>query len=192
MSVLSFLHRRRGKLPPDRTEEILAPYFDQDFRAYPMASAAASSEQFRALEEKLGIQYPPEFIAHVLGRFPGLYLEVKEEVWPRPKAGEAGPFWSFLYAFHTYTSVRESEPWMRLEWAAQVFAADEPASCAAAILKVVGDADLYCATPEGGIVRFDHETGELRAFEGDFWTLLEREIRELYQRKERKKAGAPG
>ncbi|HKU13597.1 MAG TPA: hypothetical protein VJQ52_04325 [Steroidobacteraceae bacterium] len=57
------------------------------------------------------------------------------------------------------------------------------------ILRIVGDADVFCATSSGSIVRFQHETDELEPFDGDFWQLLETEVRELYERKVRKKAG---
>ena len=176
-----------NNLPPDRTEAILRQYFDSDFRAFPMADSAVNQEQFSALEEKFGVKYPPEFVAHVLGRFPGLYLEVKEAIWPRPKPLEIGPFWSFLYALHTYTSAPESESWMKLETAAQSFKELEPSLQLGPILRVVGDRDLYCATSDGSIVQFQHETGELEPFNGDFWQLLETEIRALYERKVRKK-----
>lgn len=115
-----------------------------------------------------------------------MYLEVKEAVWPRPAAGDVGPFWSFLYALHTYTSAPESPPWMKLKTAAEEFKDRKVAP----ILCIVGDGNVYCTTAEGSIVRFQHDTGKFRPFKGDFWKLLEQEVRELYERKERKKKGS--
>jgi hypothetical protein len=186
MSIRSIFGKfGNGRLPRDRTEAILEPYFDSDFIVFPLAETAVTEAQFQVLEKTFGVKYPPEYVAHVLGRFPAMYLEVKEEVWPRPKTGDVGPFWSFLYALHTYTSAPESEPWMKLAVAAEEFRAQGLA--AAPILRIVGDRDVYCTTADGSIVQFQHETGELERFDGDFWRLLEREIRDLHERKVRKK-----
>jgi len=190
MSIRSRIGRHRGrKLPEDRTEEILASYFDGDFMVFPLAETAVTQVQFQALEQRFGVKYPPEFVAHVLGRFPGIWVEVKEHLWPRPKPMDVGPFWSFLYAFHTFTSAPESQPWMTLEEAAAKFAQRQLAQPVAPLLRVVGDADVYCTTADGSIVQYRHETDELDPFEGDFWQLLEQEMRQLHDRKERKKGG---
>lgn len=191
MSIRSLFKGFGGrKLPQDRTEEILASYFDGDFTVFPLAQTPVTSAQFETLEQRFGVKYPPEFIAHVLGWFPAIYVEVKEKLWPRPKAGDVGPFWSFLYAFHTYTSAPESEPWMKLETAAESFRNRQLAMPVAPILRIEGDADVYCTTPDGRIVQYRHETDELDPFDGDFWQLLEQEMRGLHERKERKKSSS--
>ena len=68
----------------DLTEAILRKHLDGDFRVFPLAENQASPEQIESIGKRYGVVYPPEFIAHVTGRFPGAYVEVKEEVWPRP------------------------------------------------------------------------------------------------------------
>ena len=60
---------------------------------------------------------------------------------------------------------------------------------AAPVLRVVGDADLYCVNPEGQLVQYRHETNELEPVGLTFWELFEREIAELRGRKDKKKAG---
>lgn len=172
----------------DRTIEILQEHLDGDFRVSPLAPAAVSPEQVAAMAARVGVTYPAALVDHVCGRFPGMYVEVKETVWPRPKPFEVGPFWSFLHAVHTYTGSPDSEPWMRLDHAAETFRAKTQLP-AAPVLKVVGDADLYCVDERGGLCRYRHETNELEPVEGDFWSLLDREIGELRARKDRKKAG---
>jgi hypothetical protein len=178
--------RWRGE--PDRTEEILGRHLDGDFRAFPMAEGKCSRGQLQAIEKRFGVKYPEQFTAHVLGRFPGIYIEVKEELWPRPQPYAVGPFWSFLYALHTYTAAPGSESWMRLDVAAEEFMAQELR--VAPILRIVGDADVYCTTPEGMIVRLLHETGELEPVHSDFWTLFENQIQALRDRKIRKQRGS--
>jgi hypothetical protein len=78
---------------------------------------------------------------------------------------------------------------MRLDAAAESFQKDT-GLVAAPILKVVGDADVFCADAEGRLVQFRHETNELEPVPLNFWQLFEREITELHARKARKKAGS--
>ena len=172
----------------DETTAILGRHLDGDFKVFPMADTATAPRQLEAIGSRYGVRYPAEFVAHVCGRFPGLYVEVKEEVWPRPEAYDVGPFWSFLYAFHTYTSAPESDDWMRLDIAAQRFQSDTGIP-AAPILRVVGDANVYCVDAAGAIVRFDHETNQVDHVKMNFWQLLERETAELRSRKDRKTGG---
>src|SRR6266581_1979648 len=113
MAILNRFFGMRN--PQDQTEAILAKYLDADFRVMPMAEAKQSANQIDAIARKHAVRYPPEFCAHICGRFPGIFVEVKEEIWPRAKEYAVGPFWSFLYGLHTFTSASESEPWMRLD-----------------------------------------------------------------------------
>jgi len=188
MSWKNLFRRGGGQLPPDRTVAILDRYLDADFRIFPMAEAASTIARIRAIEQEYGIRYPGEFVAQALGQFPGIYVEVKEEIWPRPEALQVGPFWTFSTHETGYTPAAESESWMRLDTAAESFR--QQGLAAAPILRVVGDADVYCATPSGGIARFQHETGELKPFQGGFWQLFEQEISALRDRKMRKLASA--
>ncbi len=56
------------------------------------------------------------------------------------------------------------------------------------ILKVIGDADVYCFNPAGEIRRWMHEEDIFEPFEGSFFDLLEYEFKELDGRRKRKKA----
>ncbi|MEK7205060.1 MAG: hypothetical protein AAB254_06080 [candidate division NC10 bacterium] len=150
-----------------------------------MAETPSNPSQLKSIGEKFGVQYPPEFIAHVCGAFPGVYVEVKESVWPRAKAYDVGPFWSFLYALHTYTPAPDSEPWMRLADAAASFQ-KETGLKAGPVLKILGDADVYCVDPNGNLVRFSHEENTLKPVHLTFWQLLDREVGALAERKARK------
>lgn len=174
--------------PPDETFGILAQYLDNDYTVFPMAEGAAEEEDVQSLAARCGVTFPDEFLAHVSGRFPGIYIEVNEDVWPRPKAMDVGPFWSFLYGLHTYTPCPGSQDWMRLDYAARQFQ-QTTGHQAAPILKVIGDANVYCITSDGTLAYYDHETNELEPVELGFWELFEREVEELSKRKDRKVEG---
>ncbi len=170
---------------PDLTEEILGRHLDRDFRVFPMAENNALADDVVALADRFGVNFPREFYGHVCGRFPGIFVEVIEEVWPRPKVFDVGPFWSFLYGLHTFTPCSDSEDWMRLDYVTYRFQ-ESTGHKAAPILQIVGDADLFCVTSEGAIARYRHETNELEQETLGFWGIFEREVRELKDRKDRK------
>ena len=172
----------------DQTIAILDRHLSGDFRAFPMAEGPCLLEQIEALGQRLGIRIPPDLTAHLSGSYPGLYLEAKEEIWPRPKKGDTGPFWSFLYALHTYSASPDSEDWMRMEPTAERFRS-QTGLHAAPVLRIVGDADLYCLDPQGNLVRYDHEKGCLEAVNLTFFQVLEKEISALNERAKQKKRG---
>lgn len=189
MSILAGLF---GRAPPplrDETEEILRRHLTGDFVVFPMAEAPTSPEAVLAVGRRLGVPLPAELLAHLSGRFPGIWVEAKESIWPRPKPYEVGPFWSFLYGVHTFTAAGESEDWMRMETAALELR-EQTGFTAMPVLKVVGDADLYCVDSGGQLVQFNHELDLLEPVELGFFALFEREVEELVKRVEQKKAGS--
>lgn len=172
----------------DQTETILEKHLDRDFRVFPMADEQCTPAQVDAISKRFGIQYPSQFVAHICGRFPGIYVEVKEDIWPRPKPYDVGPFWTFLYAVHTFTPSLDSENWMRLDLAAEQFQ-ERTGLIAAPIFKVVGDANVYCVDQDGKLTSYDHEANALEPVEIGFWELFEREVAALVERKVRKVNG---
>jgi hypothetical protein len=175
----------------DKTLEILGKYLDKDFRVSPMAQNQSTIDDVKLIEKELQIKFPDEYVAHLLGedadvlKERGLYIEVKEEIWPRAKQYDVGPFWSFLYGIHTFTSSLESEDWMRLEFVGKQFF-EETGIKAVPILKIIGDANIYCVNGIGQIVQYDHEQNIVEGINMDFWELFEKELSELKERKEMK------
>ncbi len=185
MAFLSDLFGK--KIPADQTEEILARHLTGDFRIFPMAETPATARHAAEVAKRLGVQFPPEFVAHLCGRFPGIHVEAKEEVWPRPKQFDVGPFWSFLYAVRTYTAADSSEDWMRLEVVGSKFRQDTGLSVVP-VLKRIGDANCFCVDGKGELSEFDHETQALTPVEGGFFQLFENQIRDLAERTAKKKS----
>ncbi len=188
MSLFSTLFGRANPAVIDKTLDILQRHLNNDFRAMPMAESATSSETVQALADKLGVPLPAEVLAHLSGRFPGVYLEAKEEVWPRAEEFAVGPFWSFLYGLHTFTASADSEDWMRAEVIAQQLF-DITGEMTFPVLKVVGDADIYCVNSASTLVRFNSELNEFEPIELSFFELLEQEVQALVARTEKMKQG---
>ena len=168
----------------DRTQEIVSRYLDCDLTIYPMGEGLPTHKEVSAIVDDLGVRFPAEFVAHVCGWMPGACILVNEEIWPRPNSFEVGPFWTFLYGLHTFSPLRESEDWMRLDVAGREFQA-QTGLAAAPILKIQGDANVFCVDKGGSLLAYDHEENTLTAVEGDFWQLLEREVSALVERKKR-------
>jgi hypothetical protein len=175
----------------DKTLEILEKYLDKDFCIMPMAENKSTIDDVKKIEEKFKIKFPEEYVAHLLAEGGdvlgerGIYIEVKEEIWPRAKQYDVGPFWSFLYGLHTFTLSEGSQDWMRFEIVGEQFI-EETGIKAIPILKVICDANLYCVNEAGTIVQYDHEQNIVEEMNMNFWELLGKELSELKERKEMK------
>ena len=170
----------------DKTEDIINLIWNRD-EYYLVAAGkdAPTKNEVIQLATKYGIKLQKDYFAHAIGRWGSPYLEVKDEIWPKHKAGDVGPFWSFLYGVYVYAYSPEAPDWMKIEIAAEEF--KSMGHQVLPILKVVGDADVYCFNKEGNIQRWSHEEDIFEAFDGTFFDLLEYEFNELDERRIRKK-----
>lgn len=160
-----------------------------------MSPRQIREDDIEHVQKKLNIRLPEEYISHLLSKDSdelqdrGLFIEVKEEVWERPKPYEVAEAWSFLYGIHTYTACEDSADWMQLSCVGAEFI-QETGIQAVPILTVVGDADCYCADTHGKIVKYNHEENIVEQTNLSFWDVFELELKELKQRKEKKTLNA--
>lgn len=169
----------------DRTEAIIDLIWDHE--KYYIASAgdqAPTKKELQAFAASYGVKFPKEYIAHASGYWGGLYLDVKEEFWPRHKAGDIGPFWSFLYGIFIYAYSSEAPEWMQLKVAADEF--KEMGHKVIPFMKVIGDADVYCFDENGKIQRWSHELDTFDPYDGSFFDALKFEFLELESRRKDK------
>ena len=61
-----------------------------------------TEEDVAAFEKKYKMKLPEEFREFTMSPLGGLFMEVREEVWPRGKQFDIGPFWSFLRGIIVY------------------------------------------------------------------------------------------
>ncbi|MFN7560175.1 MAG: hypothetical protein ACK5TH_00225 [Prosthecobacter sp.] len=171
----------------DQTEEIINLIWDrQKYYLVAARESAPSREELTAFASEYGGLLPEEYIAHATGYWGGLYLEVREEFWPRHKAYDVGPFWSFLYAVFVFALSDDAPEWMQLRVAAEKFR--EMGHCAIPFLKIVGDADVYCFDAKGEIQRWSHEEDSFESVDGSFFDVLRHEFLELEERRKQKEA----
>ncbi|NJK93293.1 MAG: hypothetical protein HC904_16670 [Blastochloris sp.] len=177
--------------PKDRTEEIINLIWNRDeYTMYAAGNDAPSKKAVMYVADTYGVKVPKDYMAHAIGPWGSPYLEVKEEFWPRHKAGDAGPFWSFLYGLFVYAYSDKAPEWMQLDVAAKEF--KDMGHQVLPILKIIGDADVYCFNSEGRIVHWSHEEDIFSPFDGGFFDLLKHEFIELDERRKKKKAEPGG
>ena len=170
----------------DRTWELIQKHLDaESFNVMSCQESAPSVTDLRRVASDLGCVFPDEFIAHSCNEFGGLYVEVKEELWPRAKEFDVGPFWSFLYGFFTFNISEDIPEFMDLATIAREFQAETKLQ-AVPFMKIIGDADVYCFNATGAITRYDHELNELEEVNQEFFDLLDYELAELVDRKEQR------
>lgn len=169
----------------DKTEEIINLIWDKD--AYYLVAAgkdAPTEREIRDFALSFGVTLPQDYVSHATGYWSCPYIEVREKFWPRHKAGDVGPFWSFLYGLFVYAYSDEAPDWMNIKIAAKEF--QEMGHQVIPILKVVGDADIYCFNRQGEIQRYSHEEDSFEAYDGSFFDLLRQEFLDLEKRRKDK------
>ena len=167
-------------------ESYFRNYDKKSYEVFSQQGAEPSTADVAAFEKLIGFHFPAEFREFALHPLGGLYMAVKEELWPRFKAYDVGPFWSFLYGFMVFSLSAQAPDWLQMSNAWRDLS-DDGYPQFVPFLKIVGDADPYCFTRDQKIVIWRHETpSEPEGVAKSFSEVLMFEIRELEQRKERK------
>lgn len=142
-----------------------------------------------AFEAVVGFRLPDEFREFTMSPLGGLYMVVREELWPRPQAFQVGPAWSFAYGLKVFGIAANIPEWLDIRAQYREFS-EEGFPELVPFLQVVCDADRYCFDCEGRIIKWDHEQPEVwEPLAWSFSDLLLKEIRELEIRQDRKARG---
>ena len=176
-------------MPLSAIYEYFRNYDKETFAVFAQQGNEPSGRKVTAFEKQIGFRLPEEFREFAVHPLGGLYMEAKEEIWPRAKAGDVGPFWSFLYGLFVYSLSPEAPEMMQMQEEYKGFSEANGAGLVP-FLKVMGDADPYCFTPEGKIVIWQHEEPDSPdPVEGTFSEVLMSQIRALEERAKRKIRG---
>jgi len=136
-------------------------------------------------ERAIGFTLPEDFRAFTTSPLGGLYIEVRENLWPAAEPFAVGPFWSFLRGLQVFGIANGIPDWLDIRVQFKKFVDDGHPSVVP-FLKIEGDADWYCFDRSGAIVRWNHEQDSFEPVELGFSELLLHELRELEERKDRK------
>src|SRR5215475_9455465 len=173
-------------MPLHEIESYFRNYDKKSYKVFSQQRAEPIMADIISFEEQIGFRLPLEFREFAIHPLGGLYMAVKEELWPRARAYEVGEFWSFLYGLIVYSFSPQAPDWLQMSIAWRRLS-DDGYPQFVPFLKVIGDPDPYCFTRDEKIVIWRHETpGEVELVAKSFSQALIFEIRELEQRKERK------
>jgi hypothetical protein len=166
-------------------------YDKRSFEVVACQGNEPSEADVAAFEAEVGFRLPEEFREFTMSALGGLYMEVREELWPRPKVLDVGPFWSFLYGLKVFGIAEDIPEWLDVRIQYKEFNA-EGFGDLVPFLQLVGDPDKYCFNAAGQIICWSHEEPENREGEAiTFSDLLMREVHELEERKNRRIGAAP-
>ncbi len=160
-----------------------------DFEVFSARGDEASEADVAAFEDKIGFRFPDEFREFSVSYLGGLYMFAKEEIWPAPKAGDVGPYWSFLRGLIVFGLSKEAPDEIHMNARLTEFEASFGKRGLVPFLKIFGSADRYCFDSLGRIFEFQHDNvDQPRLIEDSFSVLLKREIDDLVERTNRKKS----
>ena len=77
-------------------------YDKQTYQVVACMRNEPSEHDIKKFEHQYGINLPADFREFTMSPLGGLYMEVREEIWPRAKQYDIGPFWSFCRGIIVY------------------------------------------------------------------------------------------
>jgi hypothetical protein len=178
-----------GTMTLDNIYDYFRTYDEATFAVFACQGQEPTETDIVSFERECGFRLPDEFRKFTMSPLGGLYIEAREEFWPRAKIYDVGPHWSFLYAVKVFGIARDIPEWLDL--CIQYLAMrDEGYPHLVPFLQVQCDANCYCFDARGRILYWDHEEPEEQRVESiSFSELLLREIRDLEDRTARKWRG---
>ncbi len=165
-------------------------YDKQTYQVVACMGNEPSEQDVKRFEDEYRITLPEEFREFTMSPLGGMYMEVREELWPRAKAFDVGPFWSFCRGLIVY-GIAEGIPDfldIRLKtWELR----DDGFMDYVPFLSVIGNGDeIFCFDRDNQIVLLDYyDTREATPVGGTFSECLMQQIAELEERKNRKLRG---
>jgi len=87
-------------------------YDKRTFEVFTCQGSEPSDVDVASFEVKVGYRLPDEFREFTMSGLGGLYMEVREELWPRPKSFDVSPFWSFLYGLKVFGIAEGIPDWL--------------------------------------------------------------------------------
>lgn len=174
----------------EKVYEYFQHYDKQTYQVVACMGNEPSRQDIKVFEDQYNIKLPVDFREFTMSPLGGLYMEVREEIWPRAKMYEVGPFWSFCRGIIVYGIAEEIPEFLDIRVKTKELH-DEGFTDFIPFLSVIGNGDeIFCFDRENKIVLLDHyTTGEAVPFEGTFPDCLMQQIEELEERKNRKIRG---
>ncbi|MCG8908970.1 hypothetical protein [Pseudomonas sp. DP-17] len=162
---------------------ILEPVEIEHFEVVAGKAEPAALERYEA---ELGFALPEAFRLLTLSRLGGLYINAREESWPRAKAFDVGPAWTFWRGLQVFGLAEDIPEWLSLSvQLAEV--RSQGVEDFAPVLKVESDPRYYGFRADASLALYDGY--EVESCErNDFLDLLKEEVDSLIERMEQMRA----
>lgn len=165
-------------------------YDKEVFQVFACQDNEPSEEDVAEFEASIGFSLPEEFREYSMSQLGGLYMEVRDEIWPKAKMYDVGPFWSFLRGIMVYGFSADVPENMDIRVQTSDLREDGVPELVP-FMQRIGDEDTkYCFNKAGEIVLWSYEEPEeVKPVAMTFSELLMKEIKELEERKDKKQKG---
>ncbi|PPA31319.1 hypothetical protein C3737_03850 [Aeromonas jandaei] len=168
----------------DNTRELILEFWDDDYYIVAAGDQAPTKNEVVTFGDRYGIKFPDDYISHAVGELGGFFIEVKEELWPYSEVLAVAPCWEFLRGVYSYAYSEEAPEWMNIYIAAEQF--KDLGHKVIPVFKVWADANVYCYNEYGRLVKYLHEENTFECVDKTWFELIEHELNELAERKNRK------
>lgn len=174
-------------------EKVYEYYRNYDKSTYQVVACMGNEpaeEDILDFENNYGVRLPEEFREFTKSPLGGLYMDVREELWPRAKQYDVAPFWAFCRGIIVYGIANGIPEFLDIRVKTKELH-EEGFTDYIPFLSIVGNGDeIFCFDKSGNIVLLDYYmTGEATPVEGSFSECLLTQIEELEDRKNRKMRG---
>jgi len=176
-------------MPLDAVYDYFRTYDASTYAVFSCRGNEPAEADLAAFEEFAGFRLPDEFREFTKSSLGGLYMEVKEELWPRPKEYASGPFWSFCYGLQVFGIAVDIPEFLDLRVQTKRFR-DECCMDLVPFFQWISDPMIHCFDRQGRILAWRPDEPVARDEEdGTFSDFLMRKIRELEVCKDAKLRG---
>lgn len=165
-------------------------YDKQTYQVVACMGNEPSEEDIKDFEKQFNITLPSDFREFTMSPLGGLYMDVREEIWPRAKQYDIGPFWSFCRGIIVYGIADGIPDFLDIRVKTEELH-EEGFTDYIPFLSIIGNGDeIFCFDRNNQIVLLDYyDTGEAAPVEGIFSDCFMKQIEELEERKNRKLRG---
>ncbi len=162
-------------------------YDKQTYRVVACMGNEPSEQDIKHFEDQYKIMLPSDFREFTMSPLGGLYMEVREEIWPRAKLYDVGPFWSFCRGIIVYGIANGIPEFLDIRVKTKELH-ENGFTDFIPFLSIIGnDDEIYCFNKDNQIVLLDYySTEETTPVEGTFSDCLMKQIEELEERKNMK------
>lgn len=173
-------------------EKIYEYFHNYDKQTYQVVACMGnepSEQDVKDFENQYKIKLPVDFREFTMSPLGGLYMEVREEIWPQAQLYDVGPFWSFCRGIIVYGIANNIPEFLDIRVKTKELH-NEGFSDFIPFLSIIGNGDeIFCFDKDNKIFILDYTTGEATPIEGTFSDCLMKQIEELEERKNRKIRG---